>query len=429
MFASDRQPRCSSGARIFAAFWQKQAIAGANLTFEQFAGVKIIYSENPTGTNSPIGTQPPAMALVGNRFVLFANHPKVLRDAINNVQAPELGLSNTATYERAIEQFPKRQMGVAFVNFAALSGLLDKTQVADLSQRYESLAAALKFDRQGLLADTVLLAASGQTLPTAKPPLDRSVGALKFIPATSPLAAGGEDLRQFRTEIAQGIEPYKPLAEFVDRLQTDLEARWSLQPEDLFDWVTGEFALGMVAPIERKAVPDWIFVTERKSNTSEQLARFDEIAGDRGLSIVALTLDDQAVTTWTKLSTEANSRSSEGVDLKAEVQGVRASVGKYEILATSVEAMRQALNAHSEPITESENFEQAIAALDRPNDGYLYLDWPTIERISGDRIPLARLARIAAKPVLENVRSLTVTSYGSGPTLQRGAVYFRLKDT
>lgn len=413
-------------------FWQKQAIAGATLVFEQFAGVKIVYSDgNPAGASLrelKERPQPPATALVGNRFVLFANHPKVLREAVNNVQAPELGLSNTAAYQRAIEQFPKQQ-GVAFINFASLAGWLDKTQVADLSQRYESLAAALKFDRRGLIADTTLLAASGETLPTAKPQLAKSVGALKFIPAASPLAAGGEDLRQFRAEVAAGIAPYKPLADFVDRIQSDLESRWSLQPEDLFDWVTGEFALGMIAPIERKAPPDWIFVTERTSKTSEQLARFDQIASDRGLSTVALSLDDQAVSTWTKLSTEANSRSSEGVDLKAEVQGVRASVGNYEILATSVEAMRQALNARSQPITESENFDQAIAALDRPNDGYFYLDWPTIERISGDRIPLARLARLAAKPVLENVRSLTVTSYGSEPTLQRGAIYFRLKDT
>jgi hypothetical protein len=410
-------------------FWQKQAIAGVNLVFEQFAGVKIIHSGENVEASESQRLQPPATALVGNRFVLFANHPKVLRDAVNNVQAPELSLDSTSTYQQAIEHLPRRQMAIAFVNFAQLAYWLDKTpQVANLSQRYESLAAALKLDRQGLIADTALLVAAGETLPVAEPRLSKPVKALQYIPAASPLAAAGEDLRQFRAQLAAGIAPYQPLANLVDQVQTDLESRWGLQPEDLFDWVTGEFALGMVTPIERKAAPDWIFVTQRTPDTTEQLRRFDSIAEQRGLNTVALTLDDQTVSTWTKLSTEANSRSSEGIDLKAEVQGVHTSVGKYEILTTSVEAMRQALNT-SDSITDNEAFEEAIAALEKSNDGYLYLDWPTIERVAGQRIPLARLARMATKPVLENVRSLTVTSYGSEETVQRGAIYLRLKDT
>lgn len=419
--------RDSARARQFLQlFWQKQAVAGANLVFEQFAGVKIIHTDESSSDRRDAA--PPATALVGNRFVLFANHPKVLREAINNVQTPELSLVNTPTYEKAIEHLTQRQLGVAFVNFEALARWLDRSQVAELGQRYDSLVAALKLDRDGILADTTVLAAAGETLPVSKPRLSSPVKALQFIPAASPLAAAGEDLRQLSAQLTSGVAPYQPIANLVDQVQSDLESRWGLPPEELFDWVTGEFALGLLNPIDRKAQPDWIFVAQRTPDSAEQLQRFDAIAKERGLSTIALTLDEQVVSTWTKLSTELN-RSSEGVDLKADVQGVRASIGKYDILATSAEAMRQAIAAPDQPLTRSAAFEQAIAALERNNDGYLYLNWPTVERVAGSRLPLARLARMAAKPLLENVRSLTVTSYGSEEALQRGAVYLRLKDT
>ncbi len=65
--------------------FSKRVLAGANLATEEYQGAKLIYDSSLPESDSLAG------AVVDN-FVLFANNPKVLRDAINNVQAPDLNL-------------------------------------------------------------------------------------------------------------------------------------------------------------------------------------------------------------------------------------------------------------------------------------------------------------------------------------------------
>ncbi|MGL5806043.1 MAG: DUF3352 domain-containing protein, partial [Xenococcaceae cyanobacterium] len=71
--------------------FSRGAIEGiSDLVFEEDRGVKIIYKRSANkDTTSNL-----ASAVVGN-FVLFANHPKVLREALNNVQAVDLNLSRS----------------------------------------------------------------------------------------------------------------------------------------------------------------------------------------------------------------------------------------------------------------------------------------------------------------------------------------------
>ncbi|MEB3337634.1 MAG: DUF3352 domain-containing protein, partial [Leptolyngbyaceae bacterium] len=84
-------------SRVFLqVFWQYRAIAGVELKFEQYKGVRLIY-----GGGASVATL--ASAAVGDRFVLFANHPKVIRDALNNVQAVELGLEASPAYQQALD--------------------------------------------------------------------------------------------------------------------------------------------------------------------------------------------------------------------------------------------------------------------------------------------------------------------------------------
>lgn len=423
-------------------FWQKRALDGIDLVFEQYAGVKIIYGSEVKSEDGDIASQPlrerqkqprdlaPALAtaVVGDRL-LFANHPKVLRDAINNVQAPELSLSSTAAYQQALRDLPDRQIGLSFLNLPQLAQWLgSETSAAPATlaaqpRLYENLVVTLLLDRLGLIANTTLLAASGQTLPAAKPQLSQPVGALRFVPASSPLAAAGIDLPQFWSQ-SEGTAGYGKLANLVEQFQIDLQTRWGLERSDLFDWVQGEFALALLP--EKRAKAEWIFVAQKSSDSAKQIARFNTIAQQQGLSIGSLTLADQTVSVWTKLL--AATPNKEAVDLKTEVAGVHALVNDYEIFATSIEAMAQALKASENSLTASEPFRQTIAPLAQPNDGYLYIDWQTVRQLA-QQIPIGRLAEVAAKPLLGNVRSFTLTSYGSSLDARRGAVFIRLDDT
>ncbi len=444
-------------------FWQKRAIAGANLIFEQYSGVNLIYGGTQQRAESgETGRQPksgdatasdassePAIpvstltsAVVGDRFVLFTNSPKVLRDAINNVQAPDLSLSSSRVYRQALERLPDRQIGVTFVNLPQLGrwlgnpDLTGKTVEGKDARLFDSLVAGLELSRQGVVAETALLAAPGQTLAATQPALTQPVGALQFLPAGTPVAASGQNLHQLWAELTSGLSHYGVLSALLNQPIATLEQRWGVTfADDLVNWVDREFALGLVP--QPSGNPEWVFVAEKSAATEPALDHLDAIAQQRGLSLGPVALGSQNALTWAKLSTTNQRNKKAPTRLQAEVEGVRTSVNQYEIFATSVTAMEQALAVSPQPskkaaqksLLRSPEFKQAIAPISPRNDGYLYIDWQRIKQPLEQRIPALKLAELAGKPFFDHLRSLTISSYGSEPNVRRGAVFVQLKDT
>ncbi len=83
--------------------FSKRVLAGGNLATEEYQGVKLLYDNPPPKQEFLAG------AAVGDKFILFANDLKVLKDAINNVQAPDLNLNSSGQYQKATQQLPKKQ--------------------------------------------------------------------------------------------------------------------------------------------------------------------------------------------------------------------------------------------------------------------------------------------------------------------------------
>jgi len=423
-------------------FWQKQAIAGTNLIFEPYKGTKLIYGSElkDSQTRKPNSPLLLASAVIGDRFVLFANSPKVLRDAINTVQAEELGLENSTNYQSAIANLTQGRIGMVFLNLPQLAALTGEESVAvtnseEVSAVYQGLAIALGLDRQGLTAETALLAPAVDIAST--PSTSKSVGALKYIPASSPLSASGVDLDRAWANLSQGVSGYRSVADLVNRPIEALNDRWKLDlPKDIFSWVKGEYALGLVPRPEgtqEKTVSDWVFVADKSTDQTAQSAieHLDDIAKAQGISIGSLQLSDQTVNVWTRLlvAGDAEKRSQKTVDVQAQVAGVHASVGNYEIFTTSVEAMDDVLKATKNPISQTKGFEQAIAPLSTPNNGYLYLDWQTAQPILESRFPVLKVLEFAGQPFFDHLRSFTISSYGSRSGVQRGGAFLKLEET
>lgn len=444
-------------------FWQKRAIGGTDLVFEQYKGIKLIYGNQPDEVDTsqkrkrrksgfPSFSIEPlnlASAVVGDQFVLFANHPKVLRDAINNVQAPDLNLLSTDFYTQSLEALTQPRLGLAFVNvprFATWWG--DQTALPSKSAKAETegtpatgtqtLAIALELERTGLLASTALVSPSSTATSTAS--LSKPVQALQYLPATVPFAAAGQDLDRVWTQLSQGAATYGTTAELLNQSLADLERRWKLDlPQDVFSWVKGEFALGLLPepganPPRRgknKSLPanqnDWIFVAERSnSDTAKQaIAGLDEIAQQQGLSIGAIQLGNQTVSAWTRFKPEAAIQQASKT-LQAKVEGVHASVGNYEIFTTSIAAMDAALKAVDHPLSSDDRFQQAIAPLAEPNNGYLYLDWASSRSTLERQFPVLKVIELAGKPLFKHLDALTLSSYGSRSGIQQGGVFFKL---
>ncbi|MDX2231415.1 MAG: DUF3352 domain-containing protein [Leptolyngbyaceae cyanobacterium bins.349] len=465
-------------------FWQKRAIAGTDLTFEQYKGVKLIYNEVPlqqlesskqaTGKRqkaaspSPAANLPPrafsllptpalASAVVGDQFVLFANDPRVLRNAITNVQAAELNLNRAAVYTQALDTLTQPRVGLAFINLPGLAGWLETESITpakssetkpeptpQTASSHQSLAIALELTRTGLMAETAMIGADRKA--AIAPMLNQPVAALNYIPSTSPVAASGTNLTQLWRELAVSLAHYGPVSALVDQSLQNLGQQWNLDlPQDIFSWVTGEYALANLSAVPAAAPPstqqtrrrgrkqtaqwlnqanDWIFVAERGTGNAATaaIAHLDDIAKQQGYSVGTVQLGEQAVSAWTKLT----SRDPYAKTLAAEVQGVHTTVGNYELFATSLAAMEQALHSKETPLTQDDRFQQAIAPMQHPNNGYLYLDWAESRPLLTQRFPWLNVIELAGTPLLNHLQSFTISSYGRQNGIQRGAVFLRL---
>ncbi len=421
-------------------FWGNKASAGKDLVFEPYQGVTLIYSSaGATAAPKTGGTQflqagSLATAVVADQFVLFANHPKVLRDAINNVAAPNLNLSSSSSYQLALNRLTPPRIGVAFVNLPQLAALTgNRLEVNPSPVTYPqspNLALAVGLNRQGLLAHTALLIPD---LPAPAPPtLSEPVGALQYAPESVAVLAAGSDLRglweQLEASLSrEGGTGKMPVLQEIGTSLTALGERWGIDlAQDIFPGVSSEYALGLL-PSRPDATPDWIFVAQATPELAKSVERLDEIALSLGLSVGSLTLGNQQLSAWTKLSaSEANGQKSSPLTLVAQVLGVRAAVGNYQIFASSIAAMEKALSAaKGGSALAALPFQEAISPLPQPNYGYAYLDWTATQPILERQFPLLRLVQRSG--ALKHLRGIGISSAGGDKGVLTADVFIQLR--
>lgn len=403
--------------------YSKEAIAGtSDLIFEPYKGVNLIYQRT---RETPVNSNLSATAILDN-VVLFANDPRILRDAINNVQVRELNLKNSPAYQEALKTITDPRIGFVYANFPALSAWLGNLPIPELPEITQTLTIALSLKSEGLVAQTALI--GGLEAGDQPPTLSQPVGALAYIPPNSIVTAAGTNLNQLWTQIETGLATESPLQQLLNRTLTSLQEPLGLNlPEDVFASVQGEFSLSLI-PNPDGGEPDGIFVAQKapEANLSEWVERFDELAQEQGYSVGNLPLLDTTVTAWTKLSTAMGKNNGNLARLEARVSGVHSEVDDYVIFATSVEAMSQALSTPEMTLVRSEKLQQAIAALSPENDGYLYIDWSQGEKLLEKKFPIVKVFELSIKPLLNNLRSLTISSQGKENGVRRGTIFFNL---
>ncbi|MHC5862471.1 DUF3352 domain-containing protein [Nostoc sp.] len=423
-------------------FFSKRALAGANLTVEQYKGVKLISDNQEEITKEKIQNPKSkiqnylAGAVVGEGFVLFANDPKVLRDAINNVQAPDLNLTSSPEYQKATKELPKGGLAVAFLNLPIVA----KWQGLELSEQlYNSQIISLALNPKGLLAETTFLTSSEIVPPYT--PLSKPVGALQYIPASAGLAISGSnlsnlgdsDLTKLWRQATATI--YGSGEDVVSRLAkplADVQKRWGINlPEDIFSWVQGEYAIALL-PEKEQTTPHWIFVVEKSESVEKGVTRLDAIASSNGLSISPLTIDQQKISAWTELTTatkKSDVKEGESFSIETKVRGLHTNLGNYEIFTSDLETMDKILTIKNNSIIDNRNFKDSIAAIPLPNQGYIYLDWTKSQNLLERQVPILKLVEVLGKPFFNNLRSLTLSSYGTDTRSLKGGVFFQLNNS
>lgn len=426
-------------------FWQKQAQAGADLVFEQYAGVKLIYKQSQLaaaqtaapGRETAIEQVGIASAMISDRVLLFANHPKVLREAITNIQAPDLSLEKSPRFQEALEDLPEKRIGVVYGDLKQLSTWLDQTvltgdvqlDAASSSLLYDSVVASVALDAQGVRFDTLLLTAAGATLQPIQPLLSAPVDALQYLPSDSAFVAAGKDLGATWARFKEGVQSYPSVSALAQRPLSAIENRWQLDlPQDIFAWTTDRFALSV--DDQDSPQPEWIFVAERSNEQAAAgIAHLDTLAAEQGLSVGEVELNQQPVTAWTRLSTvPTKRRRNDSQVLQAEIAGAHTTTGDYEMFASSLKIMEQALQDVEQSMLQRSDFQAAIASLADDNDGYVYLDWPSLRQLLSQRSPLVQLLDAFAQPLTNHLESVTLSTYGRDRTQQPGGIFIHLSD-
>ncbi|MEH2081682.1 MAG: DUF3352 domain-containing protein [Nostoc sp.] len=410
--------------------FSKRALAGANLAVEQYKGVKLISDNSQPEENLLAG------AVVGESFVLFANDPKVLRDAINNVQAPDLNLTSSPEYQKATKERLKEGLAVAFLNLPIVA----KWQGLELpEQLYNSQIISLVLNPQGLLAETTFLTSSEIVPPSA--PLSKPVEALHYVPASAGLAISGSNLSNLGdSDLAKlwrqaTATVYGSGEDVVSRLAkplVDVQKRWGINlPKDIFSWVQGEYAIALL-PEKEQTTPHWIFVVEKSEGVEQGVARLDAIASSNGFSINTLNIDKQKISAWTELITatkKSDVKEGASFSIETKVRGLHTTFGNYEIFASDLETMNEILTTKDNSIIDNPNFKDSIAAIPLPNQGYIYLDWTKSQNFLERQVPILKLVEVLGKPFFNNLRSLTVSSYGTDRRSLKGGVFFKLHNS
>ncbi|MEM9540901.1 MAG: DUF3352 domain-containing protein [Cyanobacteria bacterium P01_E01_bin.42] len=394
-------------------FFSRRAIAGdADLVFEPYQGVNIIYTQSRKTGETPL-----ASAVVGDRYILFANHPKVLRDAINNVQATGINLADSENYQAALSTIKMPRIGIAYVNLLALTKDLE----GEPTEPTPTLTLAFGLNPQGLLAQSALSGVVKSEPP--QPLLSEPVEVLDYLPSQTILTAAGVDLQGFWQQILTGFGENSPIADlFVNSLVEWQEPRGLDLPEDILSWARGEYALSLL-PSGAKGETRWLFVAREEETETDaiaaRLSHLDDVARERELNVGTVKLGQQPVKVWAKLV-------AKGSKIEADVKGVLTEIDNYQLISNSLEAIAKATDANFKSLAESPVFQDAIAPLPSENNGYLYINWRKVRPLFEAQFPGLRLLELAGQPLFDRLDSLTLTSIGNQEGVSRATMLLKI---
>ena len=122
------------------------------VSIDRYKGANIV-AYSPPAKRSSICSH----AMVGN-FVLFANHPQIIREAINQAQAVNLNLEHSDKYGEAIANITQPRIAIAYVDVPKILAWSDKSGVVEPDEINDrrTLSTFLSINQKDLVAHTAL---------------------------------------------------------------------------------------------------------------------------------------------------------------------------------------------------------------------------------------------------------------------------------
>lgn len=436
--------RCRDGQKAREALyelWQKRrSLSGHPLVFETISGVSLVHDRRSSSLNQAVikvpGTTEPklpvlATAAVGDRYVLLANHPAVLRQAIAAFQAPDISLARDNLYQEIIYAQPANRVGWFYANvpqFFAWLGVEPAAVAQSFSQSDRALhclLVSLRAAEIGLRGETAAIAAPGTQFVRAAdtpPPLGN---ALQSLPENTLFVSSGPDLSNFLENIKAGIGGYPVSVRLLQQLLDSLSLPTLAELSLLLDAFQGDYALALID----HTPPSWVLLSPAESGPN--WTKLDSIAQQRGLTVNHIKpTADQEVVVWSRLSLSLSSSSDEMTNLEAKVIGVHTQGEDYEVFSTSLLGLEAALGSAqaSGSLTAEPAFVETLNELELESGNVVYVNWRRLSPFLVDQFPLAQAVYQLTQPLTAHLSSTAVTGFATGDrtSLREGMVAVKL---
>ena len=406
-------------------FWQRLALNGNDLGFEQYQGVSIL-------STSVINDKPAIAGTTLGKFVLFANDPKVLRAVINDLQSPSLALTSLDSYRDRIAQIDTGKIAIAYVNLGELGEEIPK----------ESLLMSLSVDKAGIRAKTSLALENSGKLEAKAESLDHkstkpkssqksTANIAKAIPSGSSVIIGN-NLGQTLQSLQNSLSP--ELQKAITRAilgNTDIQFDRST-----LAWAQDDYAIALLP--KPNSDPDWLLVAKVKdAKTSETaIASLDNLARTK-LTVGDISLKAQPVKVWTKLTAIP---SSSNLSVSGTVVAAHALIPNYIYLSNSLTVLESALTLQDkQAIATSKTFKTITAKLssDRQTYGYIDknfdLDWlktslPILLRNTDGTNKISQtIGSFPLQQILKHLDIISFASTSNKANIENGELFLLLK--
>ena len=405
-------------------FWQNRAIAGTPLIFRDAAGNRLIYASQTEAGPSPLAT-----TLVANRFLLVANHPEVLYQALGAAQAVDSNLALDSRYKTALKGLPSRRVGLVAMNLPGLQDWLQGSPFPGASSlppnppdpQVDWGLMSVALDRQGLLADLTLSARPGRPLSPYPGDLGIDLPWLTALPETLPMVAVGHDLARLSPSLQPLINLMPAVWQSSLSLPQELDRRFGDGAMAAIQaGATQDYALGLNLTATANPL-DWVVLSHASPGWAQALEALNQLGQAQGLGASSLGIQQHPVRAWSRLRVEPQ---GQNLEVTAAVAGLETTLAdRLQVLAGSAQMLNQVLSRQTESAApawwaERNRFASPVAA-------YLHVDWPRLQA-KLPRSPRLELVRTLTDPLLRHIQAITLTSYGQSDRLQRSALFLRL---
>lgn len=427
---------CNDSAAAQAAlelYWQNRAIAGDALTFEEFSGNRLIYARRATLRSPREETAQLATALVANRYVLAANHPDVLRQALTAAQSTDLNLQSDRRYKTALRELPGQRVGLLALNLPAVSQWFNSdpdpqgavTDLGQLGATDDQVGWGLiswQLTRQGLIGHTALLAAQGHRLHPQRARATDWDSIVPYLPDSLAITAVGSNLATLGQRLNPLLALVSPAGEGSFPLANMIDGALGQGALDLLQ--TGvDRAYGVGLRRAETGSPDWLVVAPQSETLAAALKAMTALAQEKGLGVGTLDLRGTPAIAWTRLALP-QLRGSQPLQVVAEVAGLHAQVDQYEVLAASPATLDAVIHPAAVPRQRPAWWPQVAG----PSSGYVHIDWPQIQASLAAQLPRWRLWSTAAQPALKHLRQVTLVSGDRSDAMQTGSILVQLSN-